>query len=53
MNVGKIGAGGALVSLGSYAAGLTYGMGLVFLGVTVVIFGATLIGWEELKSRKE
>jgi len=53
MNIGKIGAGGALAALGSYIAGSAYGMGLVFLGVVVTIFGTTIIGWEEWKGHQK
>ena len=49
MNIGKIGAGLALASLGGYIAGIPYGLGLVFMGVIVVLAGATIIGYEELQ----
>ena len=52
MNVGKIGAGIVLASLGGYVAGIPYGMGLVFLGAIVVLSGATIIGWEEFQSKR-
>ena len=51
MNAGKIGTAGALATLGGYLTGVSYGMGLVGAGVVLLVFAASIIGWEEYRNK--
>ena len=49
MNIGKLGAGVVLSSLGAYVAGIPYNLGLVFMGAVIVLSGSMIVGWESIK----
>ena len=52
MNAGKIGTAGALATLGGYLTGASYGLGTVGAGVVLLVFAASIVGWEEYRSRE-